>query len=52
MLQSRLVTPFGVEHHFFEERTADALDDVAFDLIFDAVGIDDQAAVVGADDHV
>ena len=31
-------------------RAADALNDVAFDLVFHAVGIDHETAVVGADD--
>ena len=44
------MTPLASKVDFFEQRAADALNDVAFDLIFHAVGIDDQAAVVGADD--
>ena len=37
---------------FLEQRPAHALDDVALDLIFHAVGIDDQAAVLGQRDSL
>ena len=36
----------GIEFHFFQERPAHCLQDVSFDLVFQPIGIDDQAAIV------
>ena len=36
----------AVERDFFLQRAAHGLDHVAFDLVLDAVGIDDLAAIV------
>ena len=38
---------FPVESHFLPERTAHALDDIAFDAFHQPVGIDDLSTVVG-----
>jgi hypothetical protein len=53
--QYRIAAPIKARHairvegDFFEKRPADALDNVSFGLIFHTVGIDDQAAVMRAD---
>ena len=39
----------AIELHFFFQGAADRLDDVAFDLVSETVGIDDQTTVVGDD---
>src|SRR5256885_4699049 len=50
--QNRIARPIeildsrGIELYLFHERAAGALNDVAFNLILQAVGIDDQAAIV------
>ena len=42
--------PAAVELDFFHERATNALNNISFDLVFQAVGIDDQSAVVGQDE--